>query len=253
MNKVCMSNIIFDLLVIFTPLAAKQPSIQPGPRILSRVNEYYDSIPFHHLKTNQSGMSSNPIDHFDTTLHDPSHNVPMDAPPSTSEYASLDSILDKIQDKTMLFNLDGIDDVNRPLPLQATLKYLASIQTIIEQIQGASFNDKEKQWTDDEFDAFLHPLHEQICLDDPQLCLSLLIYMALSAHSSEASYTMVHRNIEECYPDSTMLFFVQVQNQLKSISGILLLHFNMCTNSCMAFTGPFLELKKCLFCSEDCF
>lgn len=63
----------------------------------------------------------------------------------------------------------------------------------------------------------------------------------------------VHRSIKECYPDSTMLSFVQVQNRLKFISGILPLHFDMCTNSCMAFTGPFLELKKCLFYSEDCF
>ena len=63
------------------------------------------------------------------------------------------------------------------------------MQTIIEQIWGASFNDEEKQWIDNKFDAFLHPLHKQMCLDDPQLCLSLSIYMALSAHSSEASYT----------------------------------------------------------------
>ena len=88
---------------------------------------------------------------------------------------------------------------------------------------------------------------------DPQLHLSLSTYMALSAHSSEATYSAVYRSIKKCYPNSTMLSFDQVQNQLKSISGILLLHFDMCANSCMAFTGPFSELKKCLFCSEDHF
>ena len=31
--------------------------------------------PSHYLKTNQSGILSNPIDYFDTTLHDPGHNV----------------------------------------------------------------------------------------------------------------------------------------------------------------------------------
>jgi hypothetical protein len=77
-------------------------------------------------------MSSNPIDHFDATLHDPGHNVPMDTPSPTSEYASLGSISDNIQDKTTLFNLDEIDNINGPLPPQATLKYLASMQTIIE-------------------------------------------------------------------------------------------------------------------------
>jgi hypothetical protein len=82
---------------------------------------------------------------------------------------------------------------------------------------------------------------------------SSAIYMALSAHSSKATYTAVHRSTKEYYPNSTMLSFVQVRNRLKSISGILPLHFDMCINSCMAFTGPFSELKKCLFCSEDRF
>jgi hypothetical protein len=158
-----------------------------------------------------------------------------------------------IQDEAALFNLDDNEDVTRLNPPQATLENLANMQNIIEQIRGASFSDEEKQWSDVEFDAFLHPLHEQFCLDDPQLRLSLSIYISLSAHSSEATYNAMNRNIKECYPDSTMLSFDQVQNRLKSISGILPLYFDMCTNSCMAFTGPFSELKKCLYCSEDRF
>lgn len=127
------------------------------------------------------------------------------------------------------------------------------MQKLIEQIQGASFSNEEKQWSDDKFDTFLHPPHEQFCLDDLQLRLSLLIYMSLSAHSSEATYNTVHKSIKECYPDSTMLSFDQVRSRLKSISGILPLHFDMCINSCMAYTGTFSELKNCLFCSESHF
>ncbi|KAF8487271.1 hypothetical protein DFH94DRAFT_621774 [Russula ochroleuca] len=175
----------------------------------------------------------------------------MDAP-SHSVNADSDNPQD-IQDEAALFNLDDNNNVNCPNPPQATLENLASMQTIIRQIQDASFSDEEKQWSGDEFDTFLHPLHEQFCLDDAQFRLSLSIYMALSAHSSEATYTAVQRSIKECYPNSTMLSFDQVRNRLESISGILLLHFDMCTNSCMAFTGPFSDLKKCLHCGEDRF
>ena len=203
-------------------------------------------------------MSPYPLGHFDTQLDNPDLDVPTDAPPSLPTSESLNTLLgsgipEDIQDEAILFNLDNNDDFYGPHPPRATLESLASMQTIIEQIQGASFNDEEKQWSDDEFDTFLHPRHEQFCLDDPQLRLSFSTYMALSAHSSEATYTAVHRSIKECYPDSAMLSFDQVRNRLKSISGILPLHFDMCINTCMAFTGPFSELKKCTYCSEDCF
>ena len=153
-----------------------------------------------------------------------------------------------------MFNLDNNEDVTRLLNApQATLENLANMQTMIEQIQGATFSDEEKQWSEEEFYTFLHPVHEQFCLEDPQLRLSLSIYISLSSHSSEATYNSMNRSIKECYPDSTMLSFDQVQNRLKSISGILPLHFDMCTNSCMAFTGPYSELKNCLHCKEDRF
>ena len=47
-----------------------------------------------------------------------------------------------------------------------------------------------------------------------------------------------------------MLSFDQVQNQLKKITGILLLHFDMCVNTCLAYTGIFDSLMLCPFCGE---
>ena len=147
-------------------------------------------------------MLLNPLGHFDTQLDDPDIDIYTDAPPSPPTFlnTSLDNgIPEDIQDEAILFNLDNNNDFNCPHPPWATFESLASMQTIIEQIQDASFNNEEKQCSDDEFDTFLHPRHEQFCLDDLQLCLSLLTYMALSVHSSEATYTAVHRSIKECY------------------------------------------------------
>ena len=57
-------------------------------------------------------------------------------------------------------------------------------------------------------------------------------------------------SIKTCYPDSTMLSFAQVRNRLKSITGVLPLHFDMCINSCIAFTSIFSELIRCPSCGE---
>ena len=44
-----------------------------------------------------------------------------------------------------MFNLDNNEDVTRLLNApQATLENLANMQTMIEQIQGATFSDEEK-------------------------------------------------------------------------------------------------------------
>ena len=165
-------------------------------------------------------MSANPVQvgHSDTPL-DASDNFPMD---ESFPDASLGAVNpEDIQDEAALFNLDDDKDVTRPNPPQATLENLANMQIIIEQIQGASFSDEETQWSEDEFEAFLHPPHEQFCLDDLQLRLSLSIYISLSSHSSEATYNAMNRSIKDCYPDSMMLSFDQVQNRLICVSIVV--------------------------------
>jgi len=124
------------------------------------------------------------------------------------------------------------------------------MESLISQIQDYSFEHEKGQWTEDKLGSFLDPLHELWNLDDPQLRLSLQIYLSLTAHSSEVTYNAVHSNIKECYPESTMLLFDQVQTQLKAITGIVPLHSDMCINTCLAYTGPFAPLTDCPFCGE---
>jgi len=133
------------------------------------------------------------------------------------------------------------------------LKDLRCMESNISQIWDYSFEHEKSQWTKDELGSFLDPPHELWSLDDPQLRLSLQIYLSLSARSSEATYDAIRSNIKECYPESTMLSFDQVQTRLKAITGILPLHFDMCVNTCLAYTGTFATLTECPFCGEHRF
>jgi hypothetical protein len=146
-------------------------------------------------------MSPNSASPFNAPLddhHDLDSDVQMDIPHPASPNASLGSgNPEDIQDEAILFNLDDNGASDHPNPPQATLESLANTQRIIEQIQGASFDDEEHQWSADEFISFLHPPNEQFCVDDPQLRLSLSIYVSLSAHSSEATYEAVRRSITD--------------------------------------------------------
>jgi len=122
--------------------------------------------------------------------------------------------------------------------------------SIISQIQDYSFEHEKSQWTEDKWDSFLTPPQELWNLDDPQLRMSFQIYLSLSAHSSEATYNAVRSSIKECYSASAMLLFDQVRNRLKTITGIVPLHSDMCVKTCLAYTSPFAPLTHCPFCGE---
>lgn len=163
-------------------------------------------------------------------LDDPVYNHLTDAPrPMSRSPLSSSSDLEYTQDETAMFNLDdnGDSDCARSNLPPATLESLASTQKLVKHIEASSFDAEERQWNRDEFQSFLHPPHDKFCLDDLQLRLSLKIYISLSAHSSEATYDAVRRSIKECYPDNTMLSFDQIRNHLKSLSGVLPLHFDV--------------------------
>ena len=134
--------------------------------------------------------------------------------------------------------------------LRVMLEDLACMEATISQIRDYSFEHEKSQWTEDELDAFLNPPHELWNLDDPQLRFSFRIYLSLSLRSSEATYDAIRSNIKECYSASTMLSFDQVQTRLKVITGILPLHFDICVNTCLAYTGTFATLTECPFCGE---
>jgi hypothetical protein len=51
------------------------------------------------------------------------------------------------------------------------------------------------------------------------------------------------------HPDNKFLSFDQAKQTLKKISDVMTMRHNMCTSSCAAFTGMYLDLNVCPYCS----
>ncbi|KAI0280725.1 hypothetical protein BC826DRAFT_924214, partial [Russula brevipes] len=96
-----------------------------------------------------------------------------------------------------------------------------------------------------------NPPRETCTLDDLDLRFSLKMYLRLSVHSSRAAYDDFQSGVQERYPDSAVLSYDQVRRRLRQITGVTSLHFDMCPNSCLAYTGPFSHLQKCPYCEEQ--
>jgi hypothetical protein len=124
-------------------------------------------------------------------------------------------------------------------------------QETIEQNQGYVFEHEQTQWTENEFEFFYNPSKEIWTLNNPDFQLSLKIYLALFFCASEATYETIRRSIEQHYPTGNLLLFDQIQSCLQSIIKIILLYFDVCINSCLAYTGLYDHLSECPYCGED--
>jgi hypothetical protein len=153
-----------------------------------------------------------------------------------------------------LFNLDCEEQPethSRQSQPRITLSELRKSQDTIEQIQEYAFEHEQAQWTEDEFEAFRNPPEETWTSDDPNFQLSLEIFLALSSRASEATYETIRRSIERRFSSGKMLSFDQVRGRLQSMTGITPLHFDMCINSCLGYTGVYDHLSECPYCGED--
>jgi hypothetical protein len=87
-------------------------------------------------------------------------------------------------------------------------------------------------------------------ITDPDLRLSLDIFLSVS-NSSQETYTSVRKAIIRRHPEDEILTYDQIRRRVAQLSGVIPLTFDMCINSCLAYTGPLSDLEACPECGEN--
>ena len=72
---------------------------------------------------------------------------------------------------------------------------------------------------------------------DPDLRLSLDLFLSVS-NSSQETYTSARKAILRRHPEDSMLSYDQIKRRVAQLSGIVPVVFDMCINSCIAYTCP---------------
>jgi hypothetical protein len=80
---------------------------------------------------------------------------------------------------------------------------------------------------------------------DTQLAIDLYL-----GTPSEAMYKTVCTAILCCWPGTDLLSYYRAKCLVADLSSVESIVHNMCVNSCVAYTGPFLELETCPMCSK---
>ena len=141
--------------------------------------------------------------------------------------------------------LRGLDSDGNPASIE--LPKLQTTQRFIDLLREAVLEGSGMH--DDEINGLREPGPEYELLDPSPLVRSVRHFLNNTLSSREHYETL--RRIELMHnPDDAILSFDQVRRRIKWLSGVVPLEHDMCTNSCVAFTGPYSDLESCPRCSE---
>jgi hypothetical protein len=77
------------------------------------------------------------------------------------------------------------------------------------------------------------------------------MYLALE-HALQDAYNYIYRSTMQNFAGAEgvdeLLSFHAVKNLISQYTGVEAIKHDMCSQSCLAFTGPFMELKNCPMC-----
>ena len=119
----------------------------------------------------------------------------------------------------------------------------------LTRIENASLEDDGMMMAPDDLECLRHPPQEKVDLDDPDLRLTLDLFLA-TGNSSQETYNSVRKAIQRRYP-AEVLSYDQIKHHVTDLSSVVPLAHDMCMNTCIAYTGQFSHLESCPYCEES--
>ena len=128
------------------------------------------------------------------------------------------------------------------------LESLKITANFIKEIRNATLDDLNLGLSDVAIDRLRHPTHELPghSIDD-DLCTAIKLFLG---NPSEATYETNRSIILDRVPGANIPTYYRAGRIIAEMTGIESVLHDMCINSCVAFTGPFLTLDKCPLCNE---
>ena len=184
-------------------------------------------------------------------LHtDPESGILPDAPQSGSIEPSgatpaedLDHHLDPVQ-----FDLPPGDVEDLWLQDIIHLDNLKTAVDFVKALQDATLDDATLGMSDEALHRLRNPLREHPDIDiDKHTRLAIRLYLA---NPSDMTYEANRAPILDCFPGADIPSYYRIKRLVADMTGVESIIHHMCVNSCIAYTGPFLDLQVCPVCSE---
>lgn len=121
-------------------------------------------------------------------------------------------------------------------------------EQFVDAVRRATISDEPLD--DDVKQRLLHPPECPLDITDPDLRLSIDLYLAVR-NASESVYDAARESIMRRHPEDKILSYDLVKKKITELTGVTSVLEDMCIDSCVAFTGPFASLEVCPKCHKS--
>ena len=141
---------------------------------------------------------------------------------------------------------DDVDDLWSGAGIH--LDELKTSTAFVRELQQATLGDPTQGMSCEGLERLRNPLRGQPSASvDEDARLAIDLYLGTT---SEATYETVRAAILRRWPGTELPSYYKAKRLVADLSGIESVIHDMCINSCMAFTRPFLELESYPVCAE---
>jgi hypothetical protein len=137
----------------------------------------------------------------------------------------------------------------------AVLPKIKDAMEYILALKNATLEDPIAKLNDEALDRLRNPLRGPIIIDSPGIRHSISTYLALE-HASQDAYDRIQRSTRLNFAGAAagvedILSFYSVEKLIAQYTGVESIKHDMCSQSCLAFTGPFVDLESCPMCETS--
>ncbi|KAG1722607.1 hypothetical protein EDB19DRAFT_1599610, partial [Suillus lakei] len=119
-------------------------------------------------------------------------------------------------------------------------------------LKNASLDDPCAQLSEEVLYCLCNPLWEPLTVDKPAIRHGISTYFTLE-HLAVAAYECIRKSGAHCFEGAAadVLSYAHIEQLITEYTGVDSIEHDMCTNSCIAYTGLFANLNCCPLCNKE--
>ncbi|KAJ8589580.1 hypothetical protein M405DRAFT_899515, partial [Rhizopogon salebrosus TDB-379] len=140
------------------------------------------------------------------------------------------------------------------LAQMAVLPKIQETMEFILALKNATLEDPVARMSDEALERLRNPPQVTLEINNPGIRHSISTYLALE-HASQDAYNRMRRSTMRNFAGAAAVDDVQsfynVEKLISTYTGVESIEHDMCSKSCLAFTGPYSNLDHCPMCDTS--
>jgi hypothetical protein len=129
------------------------------------------------------------------------------------------------------------------------LSDLRESMEFIRALENAQLDDRFSKLSSAVINRLRDPPTYPPNINDPDLRFGLDLFISV-INSPQETYTSARKAVLRRHPDDQIPTYHEIKCFITEITGVESIENDMCIKTCLAYTGPFIDLDRCPMCGE---